>query len=250
MSSMDQLIHRKSFVIAVVTKILRAALIVVFFESVFLQVKTVGAWDERSMLVLIACFMTIESFIVVTFHRNLSYYVPDYLRKGTFDYYLVRPLRLLPQVAFRVVDLMDLISFIPVAGLWWYILSQGILHPGFLEVSLFAVSMITCLVFLFSVSTIIASVSFWSIIPSGVGRMFEAFYRTARYPTDALQAPQEFLFTFLLPFALAGALPARALLGRLPAMTLVWSVLAVVVAAIISQMLWKAGLKRYSSASS
>lgn len=250
LSLMDQLAHRKSFIIAVVTKILRAATMIVFFEAIYLRVPSIGTWSRLDALVLVACFLTFESIAVITFHRNLAYYFPSYLQKGTLDLRLTQPLPLLPHVAFRVIDLMDLTAAIPVTGVWWYLATHGALHPSIGELTAFLMTFLLGLIFLFCLGTIVAAASFWSLAPTGYGRLFEHLFRTGRYPTDALGGAQRFALTSLIPFALVGTIPAQVLLGRTGPMTILWSLILVIVFALIARTLWQRGLRRYSSASS
>lgn len=250
MSFMDQMSHRKSFLFAMASKMLRSAILLIFFQAIYLKVDHIGTWSYNDVLVLLAVFLTFESLVSITFHRNLAYYFPDYLRKGTFDGHLVKPIPLLPHVAFRVIDLMDAFSTLPVIVLWIYILSKGIIHPTPVDVALFFAACLIGLALLFSVSTIIAAISFWSLIPTGLGRLYEQLYRTGRYPTDSLGPMPGLLLTYIVPFATIGTIPASALRGVLHPLTIIPAAMVVLLFVVLARFLWKRGLARYSSASS
>lgn len=250
LSLLNQLMYRKSFVLAVVTKMLRMVVLLIFFEAIFLHVERIGTWNRDAVLTLIAVYLTFESLIIITFHRNLAYYLPDLLRKGTFDGILVQPMPVLPHVSFRIVDTMDLFSTLPIVALWLYILRQGFLHPSVGDILLFLLASLLAIIFTFSLSTIIAALSFWSLVPTGFGRIYENFLRMARYPTDVLGTTQGFLLTYIVPFAIVGTIPASALRSALSPAVLVWSSVSIVVIALLARALWKRGLERYSSASS
>lgn len=250
MNFSQQTRYRTSFVLAVIGKVLRAATLVAFFLILFDRVPTIGTWNRNNTLVLIAVFMTFESLVMTTFHRNLAYYLPDQLRKGTFDLLLVQPLPPLFHVGFRIVDLMDAVSFIPIIGLWSFIVLNGMIHPTALMVLQFFVSCVLAVTLMFSLSTIIASLSFWTIVQTGLGRFYEQLYRIGRYPVDALGTVQGFFFTYVVPLAVVGTVPARALTGLLEWKMLGYSCIAVVVISVFARFLWKKGLRQYSSVGS
>lgn len=250
MNFSQQTRYRTSFVLAVIGKVLRAALLVTFFQVLFMRVPAIGTWDRNSTLVLIAVFMTFESLISVTFHRNLAYYLPDHLRKGTFDLLLTQPLPPLFHVGFRVVDLMDAVSFVPVVGLWWFIIARGMLQPNMEMLLQFAVASAAAVVLMFSLSTIVAAISFWTIVQTGLGRFYEQLYRVGRYPIDALGTVQGIWLTYVVPLAVVGTVPAKALSGVLTWHSLGLSWCAVAVVAVIARAIWRQGLRRYESASS
>ncbi|MBI4089875.1 MAG: ABC-2 family transporter protein [Candidatus Kerfeldbacteria bacterium] len=229
---------------------LRVVIVLIFFQAVFLHVNQIGSWHRDDILVLLAVYFTIESLIIITFHRNLAYYFPSYVRKGSFDHYLTKPIPVLPHVAFRVVDLMDTISTLPVGVLWAYLLATGTVHLTVASSTLFVLSGLLAIVFTFGLSTIVAAISFWSISQTGLGRLYEQLFRTGRYPTDALGSSQGFLFTYILPFITVGTLPASALNHLIEPTTLAGVALSVLVFALLARMLWRRGLRRYSSASS
>ncbi|MBI4426445.1 MAG: ABC-2 family transporter protein [Candidatus Kerfeldbacteria bacterium] len=250
LSFMQQLAYRKSFWLAIISKVLRMAIVLIFFEAVFLHVDRLGSWDRPAVLTLIATYLTFESLIIITFHRNLAYYLPDHLRKGTFDGFVTKPVPVLPHVGFRIIDTMDLISSTPILALWVYLISQGIVRPSLTDVAVFAYAVVLGLAFTFSLSTIVASISFHSLVSTGLGRIYEYLFLTGRYPTDSLGTQQSQLLTYVIPFAVVGSVPAQALNGLLTPNVLLGVTVPVVVFAWLAKVAWQRGLKAYSSASS
>lgn len=250
LSLMQQLAYRKSFILAIISKMLRMAIVIIFFKAIFLHVDRIGTWNQDSVLTLIATYLTFESLIIITFHRNLAYYLPDHLRKGTFDGFVTKPIPVLPHVGFRIVDTMDLVSSIPVVGLWVYLITHGLVQPSLGDLVMFTYAAVLAVVFTFSLSTIVAAISFYSLVPTGLGRIYEYLFRTGRYPADSLGAPQGQLLTYVIPFAVVGSVPAQALNGLLTPATIIGVSVSVVIFALIASWTWRRGLRRYSSASS
>lgn len=96
---------------------------------------------------------------------------------------------------------------------------------------------------------LMASLAFWG--PSlQAAVLYKALWQFGRYPVSIYQQPIRFALTYILPVAFITTVPAQALTrGASPLLLMVG--LAVGLGAIlIAQLVWKAGLRRYTSATS
>lgn len=249
-SLMQQLAYRPSFILAVIGKILRIGIILIFFQAIYFNIKSIAGWSFEQILFLTATFFTIEFIMSVTFHRNLCYYFPHLLRQGTFDFILAKPLNSLFYTSLRVIDFFDLTSFIPVIFLWWYIFSKFSNLLIFYNFFLYLLLLFNSLVFIFAISLLIASVNFWTITSTGIGRFFENLIKTARFPTDIFSGVLRIIFFYLIPISIITTIPTKTLLGILNFKIIIFAFCFSFVLLFISLKTWKYGLKHYSSASS
>lgn len=250
MSFEQQIQYRKSFFLGVLGKMIRTGVFILFFNIIFIHVRTIGGWDFQHALLITACFLTFESIVTVTYHRNFAYQFPQYIRKGQLDSFLVQPVPLLFHTGFRIIDFMDLISCIPALCLWWYLVTHHIVSPNITGVLQLAVIVVFAITVSFSLSVIVAATSFWSVVQTGLGRWYEQLFRTGMYPVNALGHSQAFIFTYIVPAALVGTMPAEAIRGILSWRTLGVLLIPVVVIAIAARYMWRRGLRQYGSVSS
>jgi len=194
--------------------------------------------------------LTVESTILTTFHRNLSYYLPDLLKKGDFDFLLTKPLNPLFYSSFRIIDLMDLTSSSLVIFLWYYYFTHYASAFSFLSFILYLILLGFGLIFLFSLLVIFASSAFWTINATGLGRFFEDIIRTGRFPTDVFKGAFSFLFLYVFPIATIATVPSKAFLGTTNWPYYVYLVVFTFILTLISKKVWNYALKHYSSASS
>ncbi len=243
-----QAAYRPSFFFAVVGKTGRMLLLVVFWRAVVFVIPSFGAWDSRSLLYLAAVYITVETGAVITFHRNLFYYLPDMVRTGRFDFIVTRPISPLWHASFFVIDFFDLASSVFVVVLWIILFTHFPIPVSVGTAVSFLISLAFAWIAWYAISVIIASFSFRHLTRYGSGRMAEGVLRAGRYPLDAVQASVRGGSVFLLPLALIATFPTSVLLGR-NTVSLALVAVAVVLFFWGSVVLWRRGMRSYSSAS-
>lgn len=246
----NQLAFRPSFILAIIGKVARALILILMFQVIYFNTPLLAGWKYEEIFLLLVTFLTIESIIIITFHRNLSYYLPNLLRKGNFDFILTKPLSPLFQTSFRVIDFMDLASFTVVAYLWYYYFSHYAPAFSFGQIIFYLLLLVNALFFIFSLLTIIATSAFWTINTDGLGRLFENIIRIARFPTDIFRGLVGFIFLYLFPIGMISTVPSKFLIGTIKWYYLLYLILFNIFLFLASQKVWRFGLKHYSSASS
>lgn len=241
---------RGTFFLAVIGKMLRVVLLIVFFQAFFLRLSTFAGWEFREILVLSAVYLTIEFIGVITFHRNLAYYFPKTLQDGSLDLLLTKPINVLFHSAFRYIDAYDITSSFSVIVLWGYIFSTYEWHVSLVTVLFFLLFIGMSLVFYFSLFLLLASTGFWTVNATGVGRFLENILRISRYPTTIFQSGFRIIFLYIIPVSLFATLPSEIFLGRASTSYIIFGGAFTVLFFIAALRLWRFALKHYSSVSS
>lgn len=247
-SLMDQMAYRGTFLLAVFAKISRMIIPFIFFQAVFLKVPQVAGWTFQEVAVLLATYITIESLAVITFHRNMAYYLPDSLRKGEFDFLLVKPVNILFFTSFKVIDFFDLTSALTALGIWIYIFCLWDINIAPANIILFFFACLVALGFWYALLLILASISFWTIVATGLGRFLESLTRTARYPAHIFKGAWHIFFFYFFPLAFISTLPAGVLLDKIEPLYLLYGFIFTVFFLLLAVKFWQYGLKHYQSA--
>ncbi len=242
--------YRLSFFTALIGKILRGLILIAFFYAVYLNVPTIGEWDFDRILVLIATYLTVEAIIVMTFHRNLFYYFPRDVKRGDFDFSLVKPVNTLFITSFKVFDVFDLFSHLPLIYFWYYIATQTSITFEIQNIALFLLLLINSVIFVYGITLIIASTSFWTINSTGLGRFFENLLQTSRYPTTIYSQGVKLGFDYILPITLIATFPSQVLFGQNNWSYFTFALFFSTILLVIAISFWRFALKHYSSASS
>lgn len=247
-SLIDQMAYRGTFFLAVLGKVSRMVIPFIFFQAIFLKVPRVGGWNYQEIAVLIATYLTLESLAVITFHRNLSYYLPDSLRNGEFDFLLTKPVGTLFFSSFKAIDFFDLTSAITAVGAWIYIFKILDISINFFNFLPFFIACFIGLAFWYGLILCLASTSFWTITATGLGRFLEGIIRTSRYPATVFHGHWRNVVFYIFPLAFMSTLPAGLLLGKIQPFYLLYAFIFVSLALYLSVKFWKYALRHYQSA--
>lgn len=249
-SLLRQLAFRASFWLAVMGKVLRLVVQVLILTAIFTQVPLLGHWTFDQMLLIVATFNLMLSLGVISFHRNLMFYLPEQIRDGRFDFLLTKPVSPLARSAFETIDFMDLLSTAAVIILWAIALSRLGPEITWPLVLTYIVFLIAGYLFYFSLFLIAATLAFWTITGQGAGRFMEGVIKLASFPPDVLGSPLGFALLYVLPIALVAVVPSQVLLGLLNPLATLGFLLLALIWFIAARAFWRLGLEHYSSASS
>ncbi len=83
---MRQMAYRSHFFLMITGKVVRMALLLFFFQAVFLKVDRLGAWTYDHVLLLFATFHIVDYLISITFQRNLAFMLPGGFRPGSWTH--------------------------------------------------------------------------------------------------------------------------------------------------------------------
>jgi ABC-2 type transport system permease protein len=180
----------------------------------------------------------------------------SYVRAGTLDAVLVRPLPALPQLLLMDLPVRKLLRVL--FGFTVLGLAVAANHidwtPG--RVALMAITPIAAAVFFGSIFVVSASLAFWWVDSGEIGAAFTYGGRDfTSYPISVYGSWFRNLFAYGLGFGFVAYQPALALLGRadplgLPAWAGFLSPLVALGAAAIAAVVWRTGIRRYRSTGS
>jgi ABC-2 type transport system permease protein len=246
--------YRTSFVVDLLSNILSSALDVLTVLVLFRATRTVGGFTLPEGLLVVG--LSSMSFAMADFAVGNVDHLKTYVRNGTLDAVLVRPLRALPQLL-----LMDL----PIRKGLRLLVGLGALIVAFQlndipwdasRVVLVITAPVAGAVIFGSIFVISASTAFWWIDSGEVGSAFTYGGRDfTAYPVTVYSGWFRALFAYALGFGFVAYQPAVALLGRadplgLPAWAGFLSPLLALIASGVAALVWRAGIKHYRSTGS
>lgn len=244
---MVDLAYRPSFIMAVISKVLRVGMFLVFFNAVFGVVPIISGWTYEQSILLVAIYSTVELITSITFRRNLAYYFPETIHDGSFDRILLFPTSPLFWASIREIDIMDLTSLIPVIALVVYAINVNGIYLGLTTIIIVTLLIFSAIISIYAITLAICSLSFWTQIGGGPGRMAEGIMKAGQIPASVYSGFFQILFIFILPVATIATVPAQFLLDTSTPTRVVYSLLLSIVYLLIATTLWKSGLKRYNS---
>ncbi|MEI6659943.1 MAG: ABC-2 family transporter protein [bacterium] len=235
---------RTSFMMNIVGMMINNSAFIILWVFFVKSVGVIGGWTAADIIGLqgFAALSYGVIFSVAVGIRKL----PDYVASGSFDRFMLSPKNLLMRVAtsaFNASSAGDVIF-----GAICIIVYGFLIHATTVQV-LFAIALIILAVMVFFAIALIAnSVSFFITDASGVvtGGLFELFLTPSLFHGGAFQGVMRFIFTFIIPALLIGAVPVEAIKNISVHQLIVTTVMAFVWLFISIKFFYKA-VKRYES---
>lgn len=246
--------YRASFLVELFGNVGATVFDVVTVLVLFRVTPAIGGFSLREAVLIVG--LSSAGFALADFAVGNVDRLKTYVRAGTLDAVLVRPLPALPQLL-----LMDL----PVRKVLRVLFGFTVLGvavaanridwtPG--RVLLVVLAPVTAAVFFSSIFVLSASLAFWWVDSGEIGSAFTYGGRDfTSYPISVYGSWLRNLFAYALGFGFVAYQPALALLGRpdplgLPAWAGFLSPLVAVGAAAIAAAVWRTGIRHYRSTGS
>ena len=159
------------------------------------------------------------------------------------------------------VNSMFLVTFsrITVWRIWDLLLAIALIAIGInisgdfvtlLNILTFILLAISGVIVIYSLWIVLIALTFWFTKFDNNVTILQALLDAGRYPSTVYPVWLRIIVTFLIPIAVATTVPLQALRGDLDAGRIVMFIAIGITSFLIASQVWKAGLKRYSGASS
>ena len=216
---------------------------------IFNNTNTIGGWRIGDMIVLMGEFRLALTFMTMLAGPNTEHFNRG-IREGTLDYTFLQPLDSQFAVSFQKMVVWRVFDLLLGAG----IILIGVFYSGSLPHAadaLFFV-MLTCsgIMIIYSLWIVLIALTFWFTKFDNNVTLMQALMDSGRFPSTVFPAWLRALVTFVVPIAVATTVPVQALRGELPPWQIAAALGASVCAFALSRLVWRAGVKRYSGASS
>lgn len=238
--------YRANFVVSVLGTLFFTATALLTLALFFSQTPEVGGWSFWQVVVLLGVYNALGGFVETLFRPSIGR-LAEYVKSGSLDLILVRPVDPQFYVSFRRLDIWRIADIVLGFGLAAFALAHlDALEPA--RIALFLLLFAAALILVYALWIAFMSLAFRFVAIENAAVLFDSIYEAARYPASAYPRALRFLFLYLVPIVWTTTIPAAALTGllelRYAAIFLASSLLALA----LSRLLWLSGLRLYTSA--
>ena len=216
---------------------------------IFSNTSLLGGWNLGEVLALLGVFHLVNALMNILIWPNTEAFNTA-VRDGTLDYTLLKP-----------ADSMFLVTFSRMV-IWrvWDLALGAVLiivgvHRSGLNATLpqmlsFLLLAVTGSLILYSLWIVLIAATFWFTKFDNNVTILQALLDTGRYPSTIYPYWLRLLITFFIPIAVATTIPVQALRGELTAVQVLLFLGISMASFFVASRIWKAGIKKYSGASS
>jgi ABC-2 type transport system permease protein len=244
-----EMMFKGNFLLWIVVELLWFGLQLSFISVLYLHTDNIGSWTKWQVVMLIGASHFIQQIFQAFFLVNCTN-LSELVRTGKLDFLLLLPINTRFVVSLRQVDLGAFVNAVSAVAVMSYAAYKLHFVPsvphifGFLALALAGVLIHYSLMFL------LATISFWTVRAQGIVWGYYNLFNIARMPDEAFRGWFKAVFTFALPMLLVSNVPVRLLVNKFTPMMAGLLLLMAVVCAIVSELGWRASIRRYTSASS
>ena len=243
--------YRTQFWVELVSAGVRLATGLLSLTVIFVNVDTVNGWSEASAGIVLGVFFIVTGLHEIAFGpsiNGLSGYDGDIV-SGVLDFHLLRPrsTQLLVSVArwAPTATVEVIIGAIVIARA--LASTEGDLPAWHIAIFIYAVTMSVSI--LYSLTMSLASLMFWKA-DFLFTWLLRPVVQLARFPVALYPGWLKLLLTWVVPVGVLTTVPAQVLMDEVSLPTLSAATVLAVAGLVATRLLFRAGLRRYASASS
>lgn len=216
---------------------------------IFSNTETLGGWGIGELIALLGVFRLVNTLMIALIWPNTEKFNQS-IRDGSMDYTILQPVNSMFLVTFsritvwRIWDLVLAVVLI-VVGIN---MSGDVTSP--LQILTFVLLAITGTIVIYSLWIVLIALTFWFTKFDNNVTILQALMDAGRYPVTVYPVWLRVIVTFIIPIAVATTIPLQALRGELVSGQVLMYIAISIASFWVASIVWKAGLKRYSGASS
>ena len=217
---------------------------------IFSNTATLGGWGPGELIALLGVFRLVNTLMAALIWPNTEKFNTS-VRDGSLDYTLLQPANSLFLVSFsriviwRVWDLV-LAAVLIVVGIGM----SGGNGAAPLNVASFLLLAASGTLIIYSLWIVLIACTFWFVKFDNNVTILQALMDAGRYPATVYPPWLRLIVTFVVPIAVATTVPLQALRGDLAWWQVLLFLAVGAVSLLIATRVWRAGVRRYSGASS
>jgi ABC-2 type transport system permease protein len=225
------------------------AVAIAFYKIIYLHTPNLGGWNESQMMIFVAGYLIVDALNMTIFTNNM-WFLPQLINKGDLDYYLVRPVSSLFFVSLRDFAANSFINLLFALGILGWAIGNYHPVPGIGSILLYLLFLLNGTVIFYTLNTMANLLTFWTHSPRGFGELIWTLNKFGERPDSIFRGWLRKVLVFVLPFAVIASFPARILLDGFD-----WKIVfhmfgITALFLVLLNVVWRLGLRSYSSASS
>ncbi len=241
---------KTNFLLWIVVEFLWFALQLSFIAVIFGHTDRIADWSKWEVVLLMGASHFVQQLFTALFLNNCVQ-LSEHIRTGRMDFLLLLPINTRFLISLRQVDLGAFVNAASAVLVMCYAGVQLHLSPTALLTAGFLLMSVAGLLIHYSLMFLLASTSFWTVKAQGIVWGYYNLFNIARLPDSAFRGAFRAVFTYVLPMLLVANVPAKLLVNKLSSpfdMFLLAGMSAGLL--LLSELVWRFSLRRYTSASS
>lgn len=248
-SLMSALEYRINFVAGVTVEMGWMIIKLLYVAVIYKAGTNIGILTPDHILLFVGTYVLMTGIYMLYFGNFVS--LPGMVQQGELDLYIVKPVSVQFLVTMRRLDfaflLPDFVAGVAMIVLGWHLAG---LPVGVVPIVGFLFFLVCGCLLTYSMFLLPYILSFWIISVGGIVDISNALWDFNNMPSMMYGKWFRRIGTYILPVFVITNFPGLFLMGELSVWACAWGAGVPVLFFVLSRILWKFSLKKYSSASS
>lgn len=211
---------------------------------------TLKGFTPEDILLYSGTFIIMSGIHVSLFFFNFSK-IQEYIKEGSLDMFITKPVSLQFMVTLRNVDIATAIPNI-IVGIICVVVGWNKADIPVNVVTLFGYIgfMFTGIIIAYCITLLPELLCFWTIKGSAVHEFADSLWNLNSMPMTIYKKWMQSIGTFIFPILLISNYSFLFIEGKLDYRAIIWGIMAPVLCIILVRFVWKIAIRNYTSASS
>lgn len=228
-------------------KILRFGFFLVYLLGIFNHIPSLKGYSMPAVVLFFMTFNLVDVGAQFLF-RGL-YGVKVLIEEGDFDKILTQPAHALFRISVMGMDMLDLLTLIPIGGVTMWALSKLPTPVTVSQVALYFALIANAMVIAYAFHVIIGALSVMTQEMEGAIWIYRDVMTLGRFPINIYSEIMRGLFVTVVPIGVMISFPSEALLGLLSWRSVGYACLLGAMFHFAAQWFWRRALRNYTSIS-
>ena len=222
----------------------------IFLLSIFFSnAKDIGGWSFEQALIIQAIYTILNGITNTWFSPNLTEIV-KYIREGTLDFVLIKPIDSQFWVSFKRISPTGFIEILLGIAVLIYCFYINDITLKIDSLFLLLLTLGCSISILYSLWFLISTTTIWFVKTWNATEVLRSFLYVGRFPLNSFSFPLRVFFSTVIPITFITAIPSEVILGISTFWKIILEILVSSIFIIASRRFWIYALRFYSSASS
>ena len=222
----------------------------VFLLSIFFSNSNeIGGWSFEQALIIQGIYTILNGITNTWFSPNLREIV-KYIREGTLDYILIKPIDSQFWISFKRISPTGLIEILLGLVVLMYCIYLNNISLNFWSLFILLLTLICSITILYSLWFLISTTTIWFVKTWNATEVLRSFLYIGRFPISSFSFYIRIFFSTFIPITFITTIPSEVILGLSPIWKICLEIFVSSIFLLVSRKFWKFALRFYTSASS
>lgn len=234
----------------IASQFLEVFLYIVLFKIIFNNIQSLAGWNYYQVLFLYFFSRSIMLLDNLLFKKSIATFTKSTIRKGDYDFYLVKPISPMYLVSIAYPQFHVSITAIFYIGASIYSLIHSNIEIHLINIIWFIFLAICGLILYYFLNIITVVPTFWFVRLYNLKDIIYKINHFMRYPIGIFPFALKIAFMVFFPIAAVSYIPAVTVFYPPKMLYIIFMVLITITFGLLANIFWKFGERHYSSASS